>query len=33
MMVIKAATKQIDRFEIGPPELVQYDLASHKITR
>ena len=33
IMMIKAATKLIDRFEIGPPELVQYDLASHKITR
>ncbi len=32
IMMIKAATKLIDRFEIGPPELVQYDLASHKIT-
>jgi hypothetical protein len=33
IMMIKAATKLIDRFEIGPPELVQYDLATHKITR
>ena len=33
IMMIKAATKLIDRFEIGPPELVQYDLASHKVTR
>ena len=33
IMMIKAATKLIDRFEIGPPELVQYDLASHTITR
>jgi hypothetical protein len=33
MMVIKAATKLTDRFEIGPPQLVQYDLATHKITR
>jgi hypothetical protein len=33
IMMIKAATKLIDRFEIGPPELVQYDLATHKIIR
>lgn len=33
MMVIKTATKLTDRFEIGPPQLVQYDLAEHKISR
>ena len=33
VMMTKAATKLIDRFEIGPPELIQYDLASHKIIR
>jgi len=33
MMVIKSATKLVDRFEIGPPQLVQYDLAAHTITR
>ena len=33
VMLTKAATKLIDRFEIGPPELVQYDLASHTIVR
>ena len=33
IMLIKAATKLVDRFEIGPPELVQYDLATHMITR
>lgn len=33
VMMTKAATKLVDRFEIGPPELVQYDLASHTITR
>jgi len=33
IMMIKAATKLVDRFEIGPPELVQYDLAAHKIIR
>jgi hypothetical protein len=33
VMVTAAATKLIDRFEIGAPTLVQYDLASHKIVR
>ena len=33
MMVTAAATKLIDRFEIGAPTLVQYDLATHKIVR
>jgi hypothetical protein len=33
VMLTKAATKLVDRFEIGPPELVQYDLASRTITR
>jgi hypothetical protein len=33
MMVTASATKLIDRFEIGAPTLVQYDLASHKIVR
>jgi hypothetical protein len=33
MMVITSATKQIDRFEIGSPSLVQYDLKEHKIVR
>ena len=33
MMVIRSATKLIDRFEIGPSRLVQYDLATHAITR
>jgi hypothetical protein len=33
IMNVKAVTKQIDRFEIGPPELLQYDLASHKVLR
>ncbi len=33
MMVIRAATKHADRFEIGPAELVQYDLATHKVVR
>jgi hypothetical protein len=33
MMVTSAATKLIDRFEIGPPMLVQYDLKEHKTVR
>jgi hypothetical protein len=33
MMVTASATKLIDRFEIGAPTLVQYDLATHKIVR
>jgi hypothetical protein len=33
MLNTKTVTKQIDRFEIGPPELMQYDLASHRVVR
>jgi hypothetical protein len=33
MMVTSTATKLIDRFEIGAPTLVQYDLKEHKIVR
>jgi hypothetical protein len=33
ILVTKAVTKHIDRFEIGPPELLQYDLASHTVLR
>jgi hypothetical protein len=33
MMVTLAVTKQIDRFEIGTPALIQYDLKEHKIVR
>jgi hypothetical protein len=33
MMVIAPSTKLIDRFEVGAPSLVQYDLATHKIVR
>jgi len=33
MMLTGPATKLIDRFEIGKPALVQYDLASHKVVR
>lgn len=33
MMVTASATKLVDRFEIGAPTLVQYDLGTHKIVR
>jgi hypothetical protein len=33
ILVTKAVTKQIDRFEIGPPLMLQYDLASHQVVR
>src|SRR5262245_43634473 len=33
MMVTVTYTKLVDRFEIGAPTLVQYDLREHKITR
>src|SRR5712691_10425404 len=33
MMLTASATKLIDRFEIGAPALVQYDLKEHKIVR
>src|SRR5262252_10647052 len=33
MMVTSSATKLVDRFEIGSPSIVQYDLQSHKIVR
>lgn len=33
VMLIAPATKLIDRFEIGKPEIVQYDLPSHKVVR
>ena len=29
----RAATKRVDRFEIGPATLVQYDLEEHKVSR
>ena len=32
-MLTASATKLIDRFEIGAPTLVQYDLKEHKIVR
>ncbi|MBI3403322.1 MAG: hypothetical protein HY048_18075 [Acidobacteria bacterium] len=33
VMVTASATKQIDRFEIGAPAMVQYDLKDHTIVR
>lgn len=33
MMVTATATKLIDRFEVGAPALVQYDLTEHKVVR
>ena len=33
MMVTASATKLVDRFDIGAPTLVQYDLKDHKIIR
>ena len=33
VMVIKSAEKKIDRYEIGPPRMIVYDLKEHKITR
>jgi DNA-binding beta-propeller fold protein YncE len=33
ILVIKKATLQPDRWEIGPPTLVQYDLATKKVAR
>ena len=33
IMVTASATKLVDRFEIGAPTLVQYDLKDHKIVR
>lgn len=33
IMLVKAAEKKVDRFEISPPSLVVYDLKEHKISR
>jgi len=33
ILLTKTAEKKIDRFEIGPPTLVVYDLKDHKISR
>jgi len=33
ILMVKTATKHVDRFEIGPPTLLQYDLKDHKVMR
>jgi hypothetical protein len=33
IMLVKAAEKKVDRFEISPPALVVYDLKEHKVSR
>jgi len=33
VMVTASATKLVDRFEVGTPTLVQYDLTEHKVVR
>jgi hypothetical protein len=33
MMVTRTATKLVDRFEVGPSTLIQYDLKTHSIAR
>ena len=33
IMLVKAAEKKVDRFEISPPTLVVYDLKEHKVSR
>lgn len=33
VIVARTATKHIDRWEIGDPEFILYDLAAHKVTR
>ncbi|HKB12208.1 MAG TPA: hypothetical protein VKD69_16215 [Vicinamibacterales bacterium] len=33
IMVLKVVEKKIDRYEVGPPKMVVYDLKQHKITR
>ena len=33
VMVLKVVEKKIDRYEVGPPKLVVYDLKEHKIAR
>ena len=33
ILFVKTATKQVDRFEISAPTLLQYDLKEHKVTR
>jgi hypothetical protein len=33
IVVARTLTKQIDRFEIGPPMFIQYDLKEHKVVK
>ena len=33
ILIARATTKHIDRFEIGPLELLQYDLTEHRVVR
>jgi hypothetical protein len=33
VLVARTTTKEIDRFEIGTPEFIQYDLKEHKVVR
>jgi hypothetical protein len=33
ILFVKTATKLADRFEIGPPTMLQYDLKEHKVMR
>ncbi len=33
VLVVRTATRLIDRWEIAEPEFIQYDLAAHKILR
>ena len=33
ILLVKSSTKLVDRFEIGPPTLLQYDLKEHKVMR
>jgi len=33
VLLTKSAEKKVDRFEIGPPTLMVYDLKQHKVTR
>src|SRR5262249_15667033 len=33
VLVARTATRQADRFEIGPPVFIQYDLKEHKVVR
>lgn len=33
VLIARTSTKLIDRFEIGPPEFIQYDLREHKVVK